>query len=98
MLSDMTIAIKHMTADHFTSETFKVVLNLSTEMKASSALFLHILHFYFLLFFFHAEDGIRGCHVTGVQTCALPIWRLARNRLGRRIPFSGHVALRYGLL
>src|SRR5690606_40460341 len=20
-----------------------------------------------------AEDGIRGCHVTGVQTCALPI-------------------------
>src|SRR5690606_39554017 len=23
--------------------------------------------------FFHAEDGIRGFHVTGVQTCALPI-------------------------
>src|SRR5690606_40461582 len=21
-----------------------------------------------------AEDGIRGFHVTGVQTCALPIW------------------------
>src|SRR5690606_40146968 len=25
------------------------------------------------VFFFHAEDGIRGFHVTGVQTCALPI-------------------------
>src|SRR5947208_4918855 len=26
-------------------------------------------------FFFHAEDGIRDDLVTGVQTCALPIWR-----------------------
>src|SRR5687768_18402572 len=25
-------------------------------------------------FFFHAEDGIRDVAVTGVQTCALPIW------------------------
>src|SRR5439155_14737462 len=25
-------------------------------------------------FFFQAEDGIRDGHVTGVQTCALPIW------------------------
>src|SRR5690606_40095440 len=25
--------------------------------------------------FFQAEDGIRDFHVTGVQTCALPIWR-----------------------
>src|SRR5207253_8412008 len=25
-------------------------------------------------FFFEAEDGIRDGHVTGVQTCALPIW------------------------
>src|SRR5690606_11521181 len=38
------------------------------------------------LFFFQAEDGIRDFHVTGVQTCALPIcqemdvatWALAR--------------------
>src|SRR5690606_42161889 len=27
-----------------------------------------------LSFFFQAEDGIRDFHVTGVQTCALPIW------------------------
>src|SRR5690554_7358570 len=26
-----------------------------------------------MLFFFQAEDGIRGADVTGVQTCALPI-------------------------
>src|SRR6266498_1700698 len=25
-------------------------------------------------FFFQAEDGIRDADVTGVQTCALPIW------------------------
>src|SRR5690554_7784031 len=27
-------------------------------------------------FFFQAEDGIRDADVTGVQTCALPIWAL----------------------
>src|SRR5690606_40338154 len=27
-------------------------------------------------FFFQAEDGIRDFHVTGVQTCALPIYEL----------------------
>src|SRR5215510_15774668 len=30
-------------------------------------------------FFFQAEDGIRDGHVTGVQTCALPI-----------LPLTGH--------
>src|SRR5207249_6355550 len=29
-------------------------------------------------FFFQAEDGIRDRNVTGVQTCALPIFRLRR--------------------
>src|SRR5690606_40390071 len=29
---------------------------------------------FFLIFFFQAEDGIRDFHVTGVQTCALPIF------------------------
>src|SRR5690606_30818475 len=34
-------------------------------------------------FFFQAEDGIRDFHVTGVQTCALPIYtgRSAYNHL-----------------
>src|SRR2546422_5332878 len=31
-------------------------------------------------FFFQAEDGIRDVAVTGVQTCALPIWT-ATNRI-----------------
>src|SRR5690606_40982037 len=29
-------------------------------------------------FFFQAEDGIRDFHVTGVQTCALPILALRK--------------------
>src|SRR5690606_40312830 len=28
----------------------------------------------YTFFFFQAEDGIRDFHVTGVQTCALPIF------------------------
>src|SRR6266511_5238047 len=35
---------------------------------------------FFFFFFFQAEDGIRYFHVTGVQTCALPIW-FGGNRL-----------------
>src|SRR3989449_6243998 len=35
---------------------------------------------YFFFFFFQAEDGIRDVAVTGVQTCALPISRSARER------------------
>src|SRR6266566_1543628 len=31
-------------------------------------------------FFFQAEDGIRDYKVTGVQTCALPIWRSCQER------------------
>src|SRR6266508_3477327 len=31
------------------------------------------------LFFFQAEDGIRDGHVTGVQTCALPILGASRS-------------------
>src|SRR5690606_40540640 len=32
--------------------------------------------FALVFFFFQAEDGIRDFHVTGVQTCALPICTL----------------------
>src|SRR6266511_2315998 len=38
----------------------------------------------FCFFFFQAEDGIRDFHVTGVQTCALPISRPLPSRRGRR--------------
>src|SRR3712207_8541561 len=33
-----------------------------------------------MFFFFQAEDGIRDIGVTGVQTCALPIYALAGQR------------------
>src|SRR5437764_4720115 len=35
---------------------------------------------YTRFFFFQAEDGIRDTSVTGVQTCALPIFPVARVR------------------
>src|SRR2546427_12041425 len=34
-------------------------------------------------FFFQAEDGIRDLTVTGVQTCALPIWSHSAVAIGR---------------
>src|SRR5207253_6157363 len=36
-----------------------------------------VIFLFFFVFFFQAEDGIRDGHVTGVQTCALPIFLLA---------------------
>src|SRR5690606_39437244 len=38
------------------------------------------LSFSVLFFFFQAEDGIRDFHVTGVQTCALPILKTLMNQ------------------
>src|SRR5690606_40926258 len=38
---------------------------------------------YLPCFFFQAEDGIRDFHVTGVQTCALPIWFTSSFHSGR---------------
>src|SRR5260370_17062581 len=65
--------------------------------------YFYILFVYF--FFFQAEDGIRDSSVTGVQTCALPIFpepsssvaaTLVRRRLGDsrelRHPFAHHAS------
>src|SRR5690554_7472244 len=38
--------------------------------------FVVMTFFFFFFFFFQAEDGIRDADVTGVQTCALPIYIL----------------------
>src|SRR5437867_12732794 len=64
-----------------------------------------------LVFFFQAEDGIRDRTVTGVQTCALPIWlrdeadlRLVRGRDGisdgdeRMVPPPWHAGGMEGFL
>src|SRR5229473_7032935 len=42
---------------------------------------MNILFYYIFFFFFQAEDGIRDKLVTGVQTCALPIYRVHAPRL-----------------
>src|SRR5256885_6067969 len=42
-------------------------------------LFVRSIWIYFF-FFFQAEDGIRDYKVTGVQTCALPIWPAASGK------------------
>src|SRR5260370_4096686 len=38
-----------------------------------------------VFFFFQAEDGIRDSSVTGVQTCALPIWIPASGEAQRQV-------------
>src|SRR5207253_6700918 len=43
---------------------------MTDERLSCVSLYLCFVHFFF---FFQAEDGIRDGHVTGVQTCALPI-------------------------
>src|SRR5690606_39441541 len=45
-------------------------------------------HVCFLFFFFQAEDGIRDFHVTGVQTCALPIFNPAYLQTGNPAAFA----------
>src|SRR5690606_40425344 len=45
---------------------------------------------YLFLFFFQAEDGIRDFHVTGVQTCALPISEAAAVAPAAPQPASQH--------
>src|SRR5690606_40319382 len=47
-------------------------------------------------FFFQAEDGIRDFHVTGVQTCALPISPVDKSsRPGLRPGTGGESETRY---
>src|SRR5207247_5448136 len=49
---------------------------------------------YSMFLFFQAEDGIRDPLVTGVQTCALPIWEGHGHGMGARwrraAALSGH--------
>src|SRR5256885_2392542 len=49
---------------------------------------LHIIFF----FFFQAEDGIRDYKVTGVQTCALPIFKQMLDYNKASVPEGLHVS------
>src|SRR3712207_8228471 len=51
-----------------------------------------------LFFFFQAEDGIRDIGVTGVQTCALPIYQGRVLRIYRQPPDVAAVYPRVGRL
>src|SRR3712207_8871544 len=48
-----------------------------------------------VIFFFQAEDGIRDIGVTGVQTCALPIYELVR-QMRASLVVLGPLAARFG--
>ena len=52
------------------------VLNLVKFECVGVILQVVMLIFVFFFFFFQAEDGIRDWSVTGVQTCALPIYKV----------------------
>src|SRR5438132_14043318 len=49
----------------------------------------------FFFFFFQAEDGIRDHCVTGVQTCALPIFRTPAPGRRANVPCRSAVAPPY---
>src|SRR2546430_6155481 len=50
---------------------------------------MHVRRDCLFFFFFQAEDGIRDLTVTGVQTCALPIYWRERPGTGTRVNSGG---------
>src|SRR5437660_9787401 len=50
----------------------------------------------YFFFFFQAEDGIRDGHVTGVQTCALPILTPEVEKLRDGFDLPGIRVLQFG--
>src|SRR5262249_58440946 len=53
---------------------------------------MHVLWRCLLFFFFQAEDGIRDWSVTGVQTCALPIYELSHAHIAHLLSVHAEVA------
>src|SRR6266496_4681220 len=53
---------------------------------------------YLRFFFFQAEDGIRDLYVTGVQTCALPIYARYNDETGRAPLPTGYSEVLFGEL
>src|SRR5256886_9163672 len=79
-------------SNHFALETLLITLSLEVQafvtltdlwvVFSGCQICLRVLLDVCLFFFFQAEDGIRDLTVTGVQTCALPICRVAALRGG----------------
>src|SRR2546427_468746 len=57
---------------------------------------LSCLCFFFFFFFFQAEDGIRDLTVTGVQTCALPIYVELKVAQGQQFVAGGSIGAGHG--
>src|SRR5690625_1092155 len=51
------------------------------------------LFFILCSFFFQAEDGIRDGHVTGVQTCALPILRRTSTLISQKLEVEQEISV-----
>src|SRR5256884_4966204 len=49
--------------------------------NSSLSIFTFTIYIIYSVFFFQAEDGIRDVAVTGVQTCALPIYAERERRV-----------------
>src|SRR5205809_955530 len=70
----MPIAVRY-TQDAFSRSGWLWPVDAKGEpLKATSYMAVGFYVAKYVNFFFQAEDGIRGVAVTGVQTCALPIW------------------------
>ena len=54
-------------------------------MVYRGSLVYYCFFFFIFFFFFQAEDGIRDWSVTGVQTCALPIFRELNEQLEEKV-------------
>src|SRR5437762_6967466 len=68
-------------------ERILVVILLLNYFSLMGGCVLVVLFSLFFFFFFQAEDGIRDTSVTGVQTCALPIYlALAARAVARFSP------------
>src|SRR5690606_40620087 len=57
--------------------------------RMSSHMLSSYIFVFLFFFFFQAEDGIRDFHVTGVQTCALPISSGAGGAAAARLTRAG---------
>src|SRR5690554_7555499 len=61
-----------------------LALSLRIHARIRKTMYRNKMRILLIVFFFQAEDGIRDADVTGVQTCALPIYAGVRTRL--RVP------------
>src|SRR5690349_21937274 len=59
-----------------------IILDFIIRISYLYCIFSLFFFLFFFFFFFQAEDGIRDLYVTGVQTCALPIYSSSSSASG----------------